>query len=385
MSSAADDAELLGLYVHLPFCEVKCSYCHFAIVPRRPDEARRARYRHAVASEMQAAERGRAETLYFGGGTPSLTPSDDIAQLVGEARRLFALPPGAEVTLEANPHDLEEGGYRALRAAGVSRVSIGVQSLDDGVLRAMNRPHTAADARRAVSLARGAGFANLSVDLILGWPGETRDRWTRTTLDGTLALSPDHLSLYLLEVEEKTALAHDLGRGRLSIPPEDEVADLYLETVERLGEAGLEQYEISNFARPGFESRHNARYWDDRPFLGFGMSAHSYRHGRRWWNHDTFGAYCRAVEEGGGRAAVAGSRSLGGRLRVAEAAFTGLRRRQGVDLPAFRRRYGRDILVEWGDALRDSLAAGLIETTETRLRLTARGRLLSNEVFRCFV
>jgi oxygen-independent coproporphyrinogen-3 oxidase len=384
VTAAGAEAEALGLYVHLPFCEVKCAYCHFAIDPRRPDDARRDRYRRALALEMRAATPAVAETLYFGGGTPSLVPPREVAGLVSDSRRLFALPADAEITLEANPRDLDEGGYGALREAGINRLSIGVQSLDDGVLRDMNRPHTAADAPRAVGLARAAGFENVSLDLILGWPGETRARWTHT-LDEALRLRPDHLSLYLLEVEEKTALAHDLARGRLAVPPDDDVADLYQETVDRLGAAGLEQYEISNFARPGFESRHNARYWDDQPFLGFGMSAHSYRNGRRWWNHGSYGAYCRAIEEGGGTAAVAGSRSVDGRQRLAEAAFTGLRRRQGVDLTEFQRRYGRDLLVEWGDSLRDGLAAGLLERTESRLKLTDRGRLLSNEVFRALV
>jgi oxygen-independent coproporphyrinogen-3 oxidase len=374
----------LGLYAHVPFCEAKCTYCHFAIDPRRPGEDRQERYVRAVLAEMEAAEPGPADTLYFGGGTPSLLAPERIAQLVEVARERFGLPPAAEVTVEANPRDLDATGYRALLARGATRLSLGVQALDDGVLAEMGRHHTADDSRRAAAEARRAGFSNLNVDVILGWPGETRDRWCRC-LDGLLDLEPDHVSLYVLEVEGKTALAHRQRQGRLELPDDDLVADLHQETVERLAARGLERYEISNFARPGFESRHNGKYWDDVPFLGFGMAAHSYRHGRRWWNHDRFATYCRAVEERGGGAAVAGERRLTPRERAAEALFTGLRRREGVEIAAFRERHGLDPLAEWREGLDSAAEAGLVVLEAGRLRLTDRGMLLSNEVFQAFV
>ncbi len=377
-------SEPLGLYVHVPFCEAKCTYCHFAIDPRRPGEDRQERYTRAVLAEMASAERSPADTLYFGGGTPSLLATERVAQLVEVARERFALPPTAEITVEANPRDLDGTGYRALLALGATRLSLGVQALDDGVLKEMGRHHSADDSRRAVEGARRAGFSNINLDVILGWPGETRERW-RLCLDGIVALEPDHVSLYVLEVEGKTALAHRQRRGRLALPDEDLVADLYQETVERLAARGLERYEISNFARPGFESRHNGKYWDDAPFLGFGMSAHSYRDGRRWWNHDRFAPYCRAVEDGGGRAAAGGERRLTPRDRAAEALFTGLRRRDGVDLVGFRERYGLDPLSEWHEGLAAAVEAGLAVVEAGRLRLTERGMLLSNEVFRAFV
>jgi oxygen-independent coproporphyrinogen-3 oxidase len=204
-------------------------------------------------------------------------------------------------------------------------------------------------------------------------------------VEALLALGPDHVSLYLLEVEGKTVLAHRQRRGLLELPDDDLVADLYDETAARLAAQGLLRYEISNFARPGFESRHNARYWDYAPFLGFGMAAHSYRHGRRWWNHDRFAVYCRAVEQGGAGAARAGERVPGPRERAGEALFTGLRRRDGVELAAFRERHGIDPLAEWAIGLAPVLAAGLVEVASGRLRLTGRGVLLSNEVFAAFV
>jgi oxygen-independent coproporphyrinogen-3 oxidase len=373
----------LGLYVHLPFCEAKCTYCHFAIDPRRPDKGREERYVRAVLAEMAAAPALPADTLYFGGGTPSLVSLDLLGRLAALARSRFRLPDGAEITLEANPRDLDQAGYRDLRGLGVNRLSLGVQSLDDKVLSEMGRHHAAADARRAVEWAQAAGFANVSVDLILGWPGETRERWARN-LDGLRALAPDHVSLYVLEVEGKTVLGHRARRGTLALPDEDLTADLYWATADALEALGLARYEISNFARPGRESMHNRKYWDDAPFLGFGMSAHSYLDGRRFWNLPGYATYCRAIETGGGRAAACGERLLEPRQRAAEALFTGLRRREGVDLARFRSAHGVDPLEAYAD-LRDALDAGLVAAEGGRLRLTDAGVLLSNEVFQAFV
>ncbi len=368
----------------MPFCEAKCSYCHFAIDPRRPDEARQERYLRALLVEIAAAEPGPADTLYFGGGTPSLFAPARLGRVTCALRARFDVAPSPEVTLEANPRDLDLAGYRALRASGVTRLSLGVQAFDDGVLREMGRLHTAEDARRAVDLARSAGCDNLSLDLIVGWPGETRERFTRALVE-LLALGPEHVSLYVLEVEGRTLLSHRKRAGGLQLPDDDLVADLYLLAVERLESRGLRRYEISNFARPGFESRHNSKYWDDAPFLGFGLSAHGARHGRRRWNHDTYGGYVGAVERGGAPAAVAGERLLTPRERAGEALFTGLRRAEGVPLTEFRARYGVDVLAEYGAALERAFAAGLLEVAADRLRLTSKGVLLSNEVFEALV
>jgi oxygen-independent coproporphyrinogen-3 oxidase len=376
-----------GLYVHIPFCEAKCSYCHFAIDPRRPDDERQDRYLRALLREMEWAAGqeaiGGADTLYFGGGTPSLLAPARLSRLIDAARGLFGLAADAEITVETNPHDLDAAGYRGLREAGAGRLSLGAQSFDDGVLREMGRLHTSGDSAGAVERARAAGFDNVSIDLILGWPGETEPRWS-ANLAALASLRPDHVSLYVLEVEGRTELAHRARDGRLDLPDDDLVAALYWRTVDALAEAGLERYEISNFARPGFESRHNAKYWDDVPFRGFGMAAHSYCGDRRFWNHSTFVSYCRSVDADPPRP-VAGERLLSPRERVAEALFTGLRRRAGVELAAFSARYGIQPLDEYGPALSDAFAAGLIESAVGRLRLTDEGVLLSNEVFRAFV
>jgi oxygen-independent coproporphyrinogen III oxidase len=377
--------EPLGLYVHIPFCEAKCTYCHFAI-DTQPGDARQERYLRALLAEIggRASPGLWADTVHFGGGTPSLFAIPRLRAVLEALSRQFRLAPSPEITVEANPRDLDLAGYREMRSLGVTRLCLGVQSLDDAVLQEMGRIHTSADALHAFADARKAGFDNVSVDLILGWPGETAARWQRT-LDGVLALAPGHVSLYVLEVEGKTLLSHRQRQGRLHLPEDDLVAELYVVTCETLLHAGIERYEISNFARPGYASRHNRKYWDDAPFLGFGLSAHSYLDGIRFWNHDTFGAYCRAVEEGGGAAARAGERRLSPRQRAGEALFTGLRRRQGIDLQFYKGRYGFDPLAEYATALRDPFAAGLLETAGTRLRLTEKGVLLSNEVFRAFV
>ncbi len=377
-------SERLGLYVHIPFCEAKCTYCHFAIDPRLPGAERQERYLAALLVEIAAAEPAAADTVYFGGGTPSLLAREGLARVLQALRERFGVDPDTEVTLEANPRDLDRAGHGMLRETGVTRLSLGVQSFDDAVLREMGRLHDSDDSRRAVAWARAAGFASVSVDLILGWPGETAERW-RHNLDAVATLAPDHVSLYVLEVEGKTLLTYRARHGGLALPEDDLVADLYRETVGALAAQGIVRYEISNFARAGHESRHNAKYWDDAPFLGFGMSAHSYRAGSRFWNDATYGGYCAAVERGGARAARAGERVLLSTERVGEALFTGLRRAQGVSLPVFRARYDVDPLAEYGSGLAPSFEAGLLEVAGERLRLTEKGVLLSNEVFRAFV
>jgi oxygen-independent coproporphyrinogen-3 oxidase len=372
----------LGVYLHLPFCAQKCAYCHFSIDPARPSDARRDRYLNALITEIGGSKGGFADTIYFGGGTPSLLPPERIGELVRVVRGRYDLAPGAEVTLEANPKDLDERGFAALLAAGVNRLSLGVQSFDDAVLREMFRDHTGEDAVTAARAARGAGFPNISMDLILGWPGETRERFLQS-LHRLLELRPDHVSLYVLETDGKTVVAHRASAGTLRLPDDDLVADLFLEAEDLFASEGIEPYEISNFARPGFESRHNLKYWDDGPFHAFGMSAHGFERGVRYWNEATFGTYCAAIEARG--EARAGERALSARERLEEAVMTGLRVRRGIDREAFRARHGVDVMEHFGEALRPSLEAGLLAVDESAVRLTRRGVLMSSEVLSAVV
>jgi oxygen-independent coproporphyrinogen-3 oxidase len=375
------DHRPLGVYIHIPFCEVKCTYCHFAIDPRLPPGERQERYLKALLSEMGRGLAPEADTLYLGGGTPSLMSLDRLERLIDAARGHFSLT-GAEITLEANPRDLTLESYRRLRELGVNRLSLGVQSFDEGVLREMGRLHSGEDSYQAVAWARSAGFDNISLDFILGWPGETRDRWRRN-LRGLADIGPEHVSLYVLEVEGKTALSHDAQRGALKLPEDDLVAAIYWETVRGLDALGIRRYEISNFARAGHESRHNGKYWDDLEFIGLGQAAHSYLGSVRYWNEATFIAYCRRIEEG--QDPRAGERVLEDFERIGEALFTGLRRTEGVDLLSFTRRYGVDPVQHFGPDLARCFEAGLVEVSEGRLRLTEKGVLLSNEVFQIFV
>ena len=318
-----------------------------------------------------------ADTLYFGGGTPSLVAPAQIGGLITTVKSRYALAADTEVTLEANPRDLDQSGYSDLRAAGVTRLSLGVQSFNDDVLREMFRDHTGDDATAAVRAARAAGFRNLSMDLILGWPGETSERF-HASVRRLLDLGPDHVSLYVLETDGKTVVEHRARAGTLNLPDDDLVADLFNEAEDALSADGLHAYEISNFARPGFESRHNLKYWDDGPFHAFGMAAHGFEAGVRYWNEATFGKYCAAVEAEG--SARAGERALSRKERLEEAVMTGLRVRCGIDRTAFRARHGVDVLDWFGEALRPSVTAGLVTVDAANVRLTRRGVLLSSEV-----
>ncbi|MEO8362750.1 MAG: radical SAM family heme chaperone HemW [Vicinamibacteria bacterium] len=372
----------LGIYLHIPFCAQKCAYCHFAIDPGRPADFRRDRYLSALAKELQSSHGGVADSIYFGGGTPSLVPGHRIGELITTIRSRYDIAADTEITLEANPKDLDERGFAALRAAGVNRLSLGVQSFDDVVLREMFRDHTGDDAATCVRDARAVGFTNLSMDLILGWPGETRERFL-VSLHRLIDLRPDHVSLYVLETDGKTVVAHRAKEGTLHLPDDDLVADLFLEAEELLAAAGIHAYEISNFARAGFESRHNLKYWDDGPFHAFGMSAHGFEDGVRFWNEPTFGAYCVAIETQG--SARAGDRTPSRQERLEEAVMTGLRVRRGIDRAAFATRHGVDVMDHFGEALARSIDAGLLEVAASHVRLTRRGVLMSSEVLSAIV
>jgi len=262
---------MLGLYLHLPFCATHCTYCPFAI---STDLALQNDYTAAMLREIRAAPPSRVDTIYLGGGTPSRTALENLAQVFAALRERFTIELGAEITLEANPEDVTGEALRAWRELGVNRLSVGVQSFHDAELAAIGRIHDRARAIDAVQLIVASGV-RASLDLILGLPQQTAQSF-RETLDTAIALGAGHLSLYMLDLEERTPLEVQVARGRVVLPEDDLVADLYVEAVQRLGAAGLRQYEISNFARPGDESRHNLRYWHRAEYHGFGMGAHSF-------------------------------------------------------------------------------------------------------------
>ena len=367
---------MLGLYVHVPFCAAICNYCNFN--RGLYDEALKVRYVAALLDEIARAGDGTpADTIFFGGGTPSLLEPAEIRAVVDALRRSFAVTPGAEVTLEANPETVTAARLAAYREAGVTRVSFGAQSFRDEELIRLSRLHSAHRASAAVAEARTAGFDNVSLDLMMWLPQQTLAQWL-VSVDALIGVGPDHASLYLLELYPNAPLKDTMAREHWSLAPDDDAADMYLAAMERLDAAGYTQYEISNVARPGRESRHNLKYWQDEEWLGFGCGAHSTRGGVRWKNRSATVDYIEAI--GAGAPLATEVRTLSPRERAEEAAFTGLRLSAGVDLEAIRLRYAVDLWDERRHELERFVDAGILSYDGRRLQLSRRGMLLANEV-----
>jgi len=380
---------MLGIYLHIPFCAAICNYCNF----NRGlfDADLKGRYVQAILEEIARAGRaggaGRAgdveaDTIYFGGGTPSLLEPDEIAQIIRACRDGFAITGDAEVTLEANPETVTAGRLAAFRDAGVNRLSFGVQSFRDDELQRLSRLHSADRARGAVAEARAAGFDNVSIDLMMWLPGQRVEHWLQS-VDDAIVVAPDHLSLYLLEVYPNAPLKDEMARRQWSQAPDDDAAAMYLTAMERLEAAGLLQYEISNVARSGRRSRHNLKYWTDQEWLGFGCGAHSTRHGVRWKNVSSTEDYVARI--GRGEATAVDLRRLSADERLGDALFTGLRLSDGIDLPAIENRYGVDVWRRFASELQPYVDAGILLHDGKTLRLTRRGMLLAHEVMAVFV
>jgi oxygen-independent coproporphyrinogen-3 oxidase len=367
----------LGLYLHIPFCSAICNYCNF----NRGlfDAGLKEQYVGALETEIVRAADGRAaDTIYFGGGTPSLLESSEITRLITACRDAFDLSADAEVTMEANPETVSASRLEECRRAGVNRLSFGVQSFDDQELARLGRLHNAARARAAVGEARAAGFDNVSLDLMMWLPQQTVERWRRN-VDELIELGPEHASLYILEVYPNAPLRDEMARAGWSQAPDEDAADMYVTAMTALDEAGYRQYEISNVARPGYPSRHNLKYWQDGAWIGFGCGAHSTDAGTRWRNVAGTLEYVERIREGS--SVVAERRSLSADERVEEAAFTALRLTEGIDLDAFDARYDVDVLARFGHAIGPFLDAGLLRQEGRRLTLTREGMLVSNELF----
>jgi oxygen-independent coproporphyrinogen-3 oxidase len=377
------------LYVHVPFCRLVCAYCDFVTVGGRARDI--PRYVEALLSELsEVPAQGELRTIYFGGGTPSLLPAADVGRLISAAVARWDSTPG-EITLEANPSRREAPDWRALRDAGVNRISMGVQSLRDEDLRALARGHMAREAVDAFTAARAGGFDNVSLDLIYAIPGQDLAAW-REGLRAAVALGPDHLSLYALQL----ALAPDewaspprpgalRWRRRMQAMQDDDVAAAqYRQAEELLDAAGYRHYELSSWARPGRESQHNRAYWSRRPYTGIGAGAHSFDGaGRRWWNRRDLDAYLQAIEPGG--TWCAGSELLDEPTRAFEAVALGLRLVDGLSRRRFRAEFGRDPVERYAEAVGEASANGLLSVDADRLRLTARGRLLASEALLGFL
>ena len=368
---------MIGIYVHVPYCSIRCSYCDFYLRPVRRLDPRP--FIAALDGEIRSVPppvRGlAADTIHFGGGTPSLMRASDLQAVLDALRRSFRVSDRAEIGLEANPEDVEKSWLAEIARSGVNRLSLGVQSLDDRLLREMRRPHSAARGVAAVAEAVGSRVRSVGIDLILGFPGQ-REEEALEGLTRLIDLGVHHVALYILELHGRTRLERELRLGRRTAMSDDAAADLYERASDRLVERGFEHYEVSNFALPGHRSRHNLKYWTDGEYLGFGPAAHSYLGERRWWNAPDLDSYLRAG--GLGTETIEDPQPLA--VRGFEALCAGLRIAEGVDLMKLRARYGEMLPGPGDPAIEELKEAGLLAIEGTRLRMTGRGRLVSNEI-----
>lgn len=357
-----------GIYVHVPFCLTRCGYCDFNAYAGL--ERLRAPYLRGLLREAELAaptwEGEEVRSVFVGGGTPTTLPAGDLAAVLSALRERYRIAPGAEITVEANPDTVDGAKLGALRDAGVTRLSMGAQSFDPAVLASLERVHGPDSVRRAVAAARAAGFEDVNLDLIYGAEGETLASWERT-LREAIALGPEHVSAYALTVEPGTPLGRQVALGRRRAPDPDLQAEMFALACELLGAAGYRHYEVSNWARPGFECRHNLGYWRREPYLGLGAGAHSFRGDRRWWNVRPPQEYLRRVEAG--ELPIGGEECLGPSEARLEAVLLRLRTLEG--LPA-----------SWAEpsAARPLLETGLVREADGALVPTERGMLLLNEL-----
>ncbi len=392
--------ETVSLYLHIPFCHAKCHYCDFnsyaGMLGLREEYVAALRDEILLAGRRARLADGqprRCRTVFFGGGTPSLLTAAQITELLDATRAAFVLDPDAEVTMEANPGALEYSQLDAVRAAGVTRLSMGAQSFDPALLRWMGRIHSPEEIETAFQAARAAGFTNVSLDFIFALPGQSQATWM-DTLERAIALGPDHLSLYNLIVEEGTPLFTWVQRGAEREVDEDTAADMYEAAQERLARAGYIQYEISNWARPGHACAHNLTYWRNLPWIGLGAGGASFYAGQRFTETRPIRAYIARVrealaagetgEESGETlpaAAIATRETISRELEMGETAMLGLRLNEGVSLDVFAARYGAGFWETYGERLAEFRALGLIEEVAGWVRLTPRGRMVGNEIF----
>jgi putative oxygen-independent coproporphyrinogen III oxidase len=378
-----------GVYLHIPFCKSRCSYCDFATDVFKNEETVE-RYVKALCREISDFEDRRPktvdqsskieiETIYFGGGTPSLLSPRHLEKILSEIHKKFDVEADSEVTMEMNPETMTQETVKAYRSLGVNRASFGAQTFDDTELRRLGRRHTAEDVRATIELLRAADFENVSFDLIAGLPRQNLRDWERN-LDEALKLRPEHLSLYLLEVHEGTPLAEQIRSKRQPEPDEELAGEMYELMLEKVSEKGYAQYEISNFSLPGFESRHNLKYWLCEPVYAFGVSSHSFDGARRWANErDTF-RYVKKIEAGESPVVFDEKTDP-----ASEHIFLGLRLSRGVDLLEYKKLFEIDLRERYKADLQRLKELGLIEFAGNFLRLTRRGMIYSNEVFVVFV
>jgi oxygen-independent coproporphyrinogen III oxidase len=370
-------APSLALYIHFPFCLSICPYCDFDRQATGFD--RIDVYLQTLEREMATFADGREQvhSIFFGGGTPSLMSPSQVHRLLDAAHRVFDVQTAAEITLECNPGDADLNKLSGFKAAGANRLSFGVQSLDDAALELLGRRHTSAEARQAAAWARQAGFS-FNLDFMFGLPRQTLEHWQHT-LDQAVELDPNHLSCYLLTLDERVPMGRDVARGRLVLPDDDLLAAMYTATCSRLAAAGYAQYEISNWARPGHASRHNLTYWRDGEWIGVGAGAASAYKGRRWKNTPVLERYIASVETDG-RALRVEDEQPDRLTQILDHVTLGLRLRDGISLDQFAARFGDDLIEVIGEPGAWLTSRGYLENGDGRLRVAAEHQLITNEI-----
>jgi len=373
-----------GVYLHIPFCKSRCSYCDFATDVFKSNEIVEA-YVDALIKEVQSPKskvqspKTKVDSIYFGGGTPSLLSPKQLEKILKAVHEKFDVAENAEITMEMNPATMTLETVREYRNLGVNRASFGAQTFDDTELKRLGRRHTANDVRETIELLRNADFTNVSFDLIAGLPRQTLQDWERN-LTEALKLNPEHLSLYLLEIHEGTPLAEQIRSKRQPLPDEDLSAEMYELMLEKTSAKNYAQYEISNFSLPDFESLHNSKYWTLDQVFGFGVSAHSFDGISRYANERDTAKYVEMIEKNNSAEIYREKIDI-----ASEFIFLGLRLDKGIDLENYKKRFGIDLIEKYADDLERLKDLELIETSENFLKLTSKGKLYSNEVFSIFV
>lgn len=372
-----------GIYIHIPFCTKKCGYCDFNAYSGYKD-ATKSRYVDALCREIETRStlKTRIPTIFFGGGTPTVLAASDLVRILNVVRQNFDVDSEAEISTEANPSDADETYLQTLRDAGFNRLSFGVQTFNDRLLQTIDRLHTGQDAVTAIKKAKAAGFSNISIDLMFGLPRQTLADLDRS-LDAAFDLDVPHLSIYGLIVEEKTPFYARRERGKLPLPSENVETAMFARAMERTTQAGYRRYEISNYARPGFESQHNQIYWRNEPYFGFGAGAAAYIDGVRSLNEKHPIRYAELAMAG--KDPTIERESLTPADTMGETMMVGLRLAEGVDLARFAERFGIQAEEQFSEAVARQIKNGLLESTGSHLRLTKHGVFLASEVMTEFV
>jgi oxygen-independent coproporphyrinogen III oxidase len=378
-------AVTLGLYFHIPFCQAKCNYCHFVSMPYEQEATER--YIKALLREIGGWDYGHSrfaeiDSIYFGGGTPSILPECHIQEILAACNKRLQIAADCEVSVEANPGTISTAKATAYQKSGINRISLGAQSFVDQELSSIGRTHTAATIFDAVRVLKESNANNLNLDLMLGLPFQTRASWRRN-LETIASLEIPHISIYMLDLDDQCALYSDVARGAIRLPEDDFVSDLYLETIELLSSWGYSHYEISNFSKPGFECRHNLKYWLREPFHGFGLASHSFDGSSRYANKPGIMDYLDAIENG--KSPIDWKQPIGTEQAFQESLFLGLRLTQGISRKKLNELYGSESLANYEVSFRDLSDRGFVKLDGDSIRLTPSGMLISNEIFQLFV